>query len=215
MSRVKVGILFVVIVAAAATVFLASSMMRREAVREAPRPMTPQEAQRAEQALLAERSFSHPVDVTAPDVSVVTARGEQVKLSSLRGKVLFVNFWATWCPPCVEEMPSMLRLGQELATAHPGQFEMVAVSEDESWDVVQQYFATSFGQPPPALTLVRDPDGSAARAFYCGARGYCPDIKFPETYIVDRAGRIVSMVVGPRDWSDPGARQWLDFLIRG
>ncbi len=109
----------------------------------------------------------------------------------------------------------MLQLASDLAGAHPGQFEMVAVSEDDSWELVQQYFTRSFGGVPRALTVVRDPDTSAARAFYCAARGYCPDIKFPETYIVDRSGRIVSLVVGPRDWSQPVARQWLDFLIRG
>lgn len=109
----------------------------------------------------------------------------------------------------------MLRLGAELTAAYPGQFEMVAISEDESWEIVQEYFGKSFGGPPKAVTLVRDPDGSAARGFYCGARGYCPDVKFPETYIVDRAGRVVSMIVGPRDWSDPAGRQLLDFLIRG
>ncbi len=65
------------------------------------------------------------------------------------------------------------------------------------------------------LSVVRDPDATAARAYYCTARGYCPDVKFPETYVVDRSGRIVAMMVGPRDWTDPAARRWLEFLIQG
>lgn len=198
----------------AGVLFAATGVFRREE-RRAPRAMTPQEQRRAEERLLDETSFSHPVHVPAPDVSVVTADGRRVKLSSRAGRVVLVNFWATWCPPCVQEMPSMLRLGAQLAAAHPGQFEMVAVSGDDSWDAVQEYFAKSFGGVPPTLTVTRDPDAVAARAYYCAARGYCPDVKFPETYVLDRSGTIVAMIVGPRDWSDPAARQWLEFLIGG
>ena len=109
----------------------------------------------------------------------------------------------------------MLRLGRELTAAHPDAFEMVAVSSDEGWEPVNDYFAKNFGGIPRGLTVVRDPDATAARGFYCAARGYCPDVKFPETYVVDRSGRIVAMMVGPRDWSDPAARQLLEFMIRG
>ncbi len=177
-------------------------------------PLDPNAA--AEERLLSERTFSHPVNgVPAPDVAVTAPDGREVRLSSLRGKVLFVNFWATWCPPCVEEMPSMLKLGKELAAAHRDRFQMIAVSNDETWDAVHQYFQKSFGGEPPFLRLTRDPPGAAAKAYYCAARGYCPDVKFPETYIVDRNGRIVEMIVGPRDWSDPNARRWLDGVIGG
>jgi thiol-disulfide isomerase/thioredoxin len=216
MSRTKLGLLFAVIIAAAAVLFVAIGLVPRDAERsKAPRPMSPDEQRRAEARLLDETTFSHPVSVAAPDVSVVTADGKRTKLADRRGKVVLVNFWATWCPPCIEEMPSMLKLGAQLASAHPGSFEMVAVSGDDNWEAVQQYFAKSFGGVPGSLTVVRDPDTSAARAYYCAARGYCPDVRFPETYIVDRNGRIVGMIVGPRNWGDPAARQWLEFLIRG
>lgn len=109
----------------------------------------------------------------------------------------------------------MLRLGAELAAAHPGRFEMVAVSGDDSWEAVEQYFGKNFGGVPKSLRVVRDPDAAAARAYYCAARGYCPDVKFPESYIVDPKGRIVAMIVGPRDWSHPEARKLLDFILRG
>jgi thiol-disulfide isomerase/thioredoxin len=217
MSRAKIALLVLAVVAAAAVV--ASAL--RGAGRGGPPPAPPAQrspagAREAEEALLNERSFSHPVrNVPAPDVELMRADGSRVRLSSLRGKVLFVNFWATWCPPCIQEMPSMLRLGRELAAAHPGAFEMVAVSGDDGWEPVNDYFAKNFGGVPRGFTVVRDPDAAAARAFYCAARGYCPDVKFPETYVVDRSGRIVAMMVGPRDWSDPAARQLLEFLVRG
>ena len=63
---------------------------------------------------------------------------------------------------------------------------------------------------------MRDPEQIATRAYYCAARGACPDsYKFPETYIVDREGRLVAYIVGPRDWSTPAARQFLERLIEG
>ncbi len=109
----------------------------------------------------------------------------------------------------------MLKLGRELESKHHGAFQMVAVSGDESWDDVRAYFEKSFGGFPKFLQVVRDPDAAAARAYYCAARGYCPDVKFPETYVVDRAGRIVAMIVGPRDWDGPEPRQLVERLIKG
>ena len=108
----------------------------------------------------------------------------------------------------------MVRLGQELAARHPGRFEMVAVSVDESWGPVSEFF----GAPPyvgkPGVKVLLDPNQVATRAFYCSARGgHCPDLKFPESYIVDASGRLVAYVVGPRDWSDPTARAFLESLI--
>jgi thiol-disulfide isomerase/thioredoxin len=153
-------------------------------------------------------------DAPAPAIELAGLDGRPFSLAALRGQVVFVNFWATWCPPCREEMPSMVRLGQELAARHPGRFRMVAVSVDESTDAVREFF----GAPPyagnPGVTVVLDPEQRATRAYYCAARGgSCPDLKFPETYIVDRSGRLVAYVVGPRDWSDPSARAFLEALI--
>ena len=154
------------------------------------------------------------VDAPAPDVFLAGPDGKPFALSQMKGEVLFVNFWATWCPPCREEMPSMLALGRDLAARYPGKFRMVAISADEGWSVVQDYFRTAFGGVPRELTLALD-DGRAAQAYYCTARGYCPDIKFPETYIVDKRGRLVAYVIAGRDWSDPAARRFLEKLIEG
>jgi thiol-disulfide isomerase/thioredoxin len=153
-------------------------------------------------------------DAVAPPIELAGLDGRRFSLASLRGQVVFVNFWATWCPPCREEMPTMVRLGQELAARHPGRFQMVAVSVDESSDTVREFF----GAPPyagnPGVTVLLDPEQVTTRAYYCTARGgSCPDLKFPETYIVDRSGRLVAYVVGPRDWSDPAARAFLEALI--
>lgn len=108
----------------------------------------------------------------------------------------------------------MVKLGQELEARFPGKFKMVAVSEDDGWEPVKDYFAAPpFGAAPSGVTVVLDDSKKAPAPFYCAARGFCPDIKFPETYIVDRQGRLVGYVVGPRDWSHPAARAYLERLI--
>jgi thiol-disulfide isomerase/thioredoxin len=152
--------------------------------------------------------------VPAPPFELGALDGSRITLAGLQGQVVFVNFWATWCPPCRDEMPSMVRLGQELARRHPGKFKMVAVSVDESWKEVKDYFAAPpFAGMPAELAVVLDTTQASARAYYCSARGFCPDIKFPETYIVDKAGRLVGYVVGPRDWDQPAVREYLDQLV--
>jgi len=161
---------------------------------------------------LAEQAFdvAH-TDVAAPFFRHQTADGASFSLADARGQVVFVNFWATWCPPCRDEMPSMLQLARDLQARYPGRFRMVAVSVDDSWDVVKEFFG---GAVPPGLTVTLDTDQLTTRAYYCTARGSCPDsIKFPETYIVDPSGRLVAYVVGPRDWSDPAARHFLERLM--
>ena len=153
-------------------------------------------------------------NVPAPPIELQALDGSRFSLAAAKGQVVFVNFWATWCPPCIEEMPSMARLGRELQARYPGKFTMVAVSVDEELDPVRKYFA---GQPfngfPPGLTVAHDPDQTVTRAYYCTARGFCPDLKFPETYIVDGNGRLVAYVVGPRDWANPAARAFLESLL--
>ena len=152
--------------------------------------------------------------VPAPPIELAALDGSRFSLASARGQLVFVNFWAPWCPPCRDEMPSMIRLGQELQARHPGKFRMVAVTVDEDLAAVREFFAAPpFGGPPPGVTIAHDADQSVTRAYYCTARGSCPDIKFPETYIVDGTGRLVAYVVGPRDWDHPAARAFLEALL--
>jgi thiol-disulfide isomerase/thioredoxin len=152
-------------------------------------------------------------NVPAPEITLTGPDARTFHLEQAKGQVLFINFWATWCPPCREEMPSMVDLAQELTRSHPGKFRMVAVSADDSWEDVRRYFKQVFGGIPADITVARDPAGKAALAYYCSARGVCPDIKFPETYIVDGSGRLVAYIVSSRDWSAPVARRFLERLI--
>ncbi|HET6437644.1 MAG TPA: TlpA disulfide reductase family protein [Anaeromyxobacter sp.] len=152
----------------------------------------------------------------APAIELAGLDGARVSLQSLRGQVVFVNFWATWCPPCREEMPGMMALGRELAARHPGRFKMLAVSVDDGWDPVRSFFSGPpyQGSADPLLVALDVSDQTTTIAYYCAARAGCPgEYKFPESYIVDRHGKLVAYVVGPRDWSDPRARAYLEQLI--
>jgi len=151
-------------------------------------------------------------DAPAPPAEL-EALGGRFSLAASKGQVVFLNFWATWCPPCRDELPSMLALGKELSEKYPGRFKMVAVSVDDDWETVLRFFG---GRLPSGVTLARDGSQDVTRAYYCAARGRCPDsYKFPETYIVDGNGRLVAYVVGPRDWDSPAIRRFLDRLLKG
>lgn len=130
----------------------------------------------------------------APDFVLKDTAGRIWKLSDLKGQVVFVNFWATWCPPCREEMPSM----QALYEAMPQDlFKMLAiVSNDEP--ALATAFAAKGGFNFPILI---DPDSQTGMAY--GLTGV------PETYIVDKQGILRQKYLGPRQWSSAGAQQML------
>ncbi len=153
----------------------------------------------------------------APAFDLAAVDGSRVSLASLRGQVVFVNFWATWCPPCREEMPSMMALGRDLEARYPGKFRMVAISVDEGWDPIKRFFAAEpyGGKTDPLAVALDEPDQRTTLLYYCAARGGCPgEYKFPESYIIDRSGRLVAYVVGPRDWSDPRPKAYLEQLLK-
>jgi peroxiredoxin len=125
----------------------------------------------------------------APDFAVPDLAGQAVRLSAYRGQVVLVNIWATWCPPCREEMPSMERLHERLKDRG---FVLLAVSQDEGPVAGVKAFVEQMKLTFPVLV---DPDGEVGRKY--GIWG------FPESFLVDRDGRIVERVIGPRDWSAP------------
>jgi peroxiredoxin len=135
----------------------------------------------------------------APDFVVPDLSGQAVRLSALRGKVVVVNLWATWCPPCREEMPSMERLYQRLRDRD---FQLLAISEDEDGQRVVEPFVKEMKLSFPVLV---DPDHQVGDRY--GVWGY------PETFVLDRSGRIVERVIGPRDWASPESVAALEGLL--
>lgn len=122
----------------------------------------------------------------APDFELPTlSEGEPVSLDSLRGQVVLVNFWATWCGPCEEEMPAMERLYRELGDR---EFELVAISVDRDAEAVRDFrerLALSF-------PILLDPEKRASAAYQTH--------RYPESYLIDRDGTLVSRFIGPREW---------------
>ena len=139
----------------------------------------------------------------APDFSLPELSGGQIELSGRRGRVLFVNFWATWCPPCRDEAPSLERLYQRLRGEG---FEVLAISVDAPGMSEQiGAFRAELGLSFPILL---DPGKRTHDAF--GVTGV------PETYLIDHEGRLAERFIGPRDWDDPRyARTVRRLLARG
>ncbi|ACH40405.1 apocytochrome c disulfide reductase lipoprotein ResA [Citrifermentans bemidjiense Bem] len=136
----------------------------------------------------------------APDFTLSDLSGKQVQLSSLKGKVVLVNFWATWCPPCREEIPSMVKLNQIMQGKN---FQMLAISIDEGGKQAVQEFFRQNGVTLPALL---DTDGSVSRRY--GTTGV------PETFIVDGKGMIRKKVIGGVEWSSPEVVGYLEGLMQ-
>jgi peroxiredoxin len=131
------------------------------------------------------------VGTQAPEFSLSDLSGRAVRLANLRGRVVFLNVWATWCEPCRQEMPAMQSLYNRLRGPD---FEMLAVSADQDGREAVAQFASELGLTFPVLP---DPDLEIARRYR--VTGY------PETFVIDRNGRIVAHAIGPRDWDGPAS----------
>jgi peroxiredoxin len=136
----------------------------------------------------------------APDFALQDMSGRMVKLSDFRGKLVMLNFWATWCPPCREEIPSMVKLNQLMA-GKP--FQMLAVSIDEGGGEAVAAFFKGAGITLPALL---DTDNSVSRRY--GTTGV------PETFVIDSKGVVLKKVVGAFDWTAPEVIGFLDENIK-
>ena len=127
----------------------------------------------------------------APSFSLPDRDGKPVDLSAYRGKVVLLNFWATWCPPCRDEEPSLRRLASAM---DPGKFQLVAVSVDEDgWPAIDKFFGGN--RPPYAVAL--DQNARISRVY--------GTTRLPESYLIDSSGTLRLKFIGPRNWTDPAA----------
>lgn len=137
----------------------------------------------------------------APDVAVTSlANGSTLKLSDLKGKVVLLNFWATWCPPCREEIPSMMKLNSLMA-GKP--FQMVAISVDEGGKTAVESFFNDSGLSLPTYL---DASGASVKSY--GITGV------PESFIVDKQGVIVKKIIGGVTWDSPEVVSFLEGLMK-
>lgn len=123
--------------------------------------------------------------VAALDFEASTPDGKRVRLKDFRGKVVFLNFWATWCVPCLREMPDMERLGKIMA-GRP--FKILAVNLMETPAQVKKFVE----ELKVTFTIVMDTTGEISETY--GATS------LPLTYIIDKKGQVIHRALGPRDW---------------
>jgi peroxiredoxin len=148
-----------------------------------------------------ERGKSADVGDIAPDFQLEDAAGNQVSLADLRGKVVLVNFWATWCPPCREEMPSM----EKLYAAMSGEdFVMLAVNiEENGRDTVPAFLEKA----PHTFPILYDDQGVVQQLYGV--------YRFPESFVIRKDGVIDDKVIGAIDWAHPETVAYFKALAKG
>lgn len=132
----------------------------------------------------------------APDFTLQDA-DHKITLSQFHGQVVVLNFWATWCAPCVEEVPSLVEMQQRMKSKG---VEVVAVSVDDDASAYHQFVK----QHTVDLLTIRDPRQTVA--------GMYGTFKFPETYIIDRNGVMRRKFIGPVDWTESDITEFLNKL---
>ncbi len=137
---------------------------------------------------------------SAPDFTVPAFPSGSLDLSKYRRQVVVLHFWATWCPPCVEETPSLEKFAERVQSQG---VVVVGVSVDEDRKALQEFI----GKYGITYAIGLDPDRSLAGRF--------GTLQFPETYILDRHGRVAEKLVGAINWDDPRIQSFVQELARG
>ncbi len=136
--------------------------------------------------------------IEAPDFEVATPEGGQLRLRDYRGKVVFLNFWATWCIPCRREMPAMEKLYREFRDQG---FATLALDLNEPVAAVRA-FVQELG-----LTFPVGIDPGMVNFAVYGGRA------LPTSYLIGRDGKILGIVIGPREWDSENARRYIKSLL--
>jgi peroxiredoxin len=137
---------------------------------------------------------------TAPGFTLKDLAGKSVSLAQYRGKIVVLNFWASWCPPCREEFPSLERLNEVFAGKD---FVMLGVNADTDKANLEDFL----GKHLHTFTILPDPDAKVQDLYGVD--------KFPETFIIGRDGKILEHVIGAIDWSSVKVLSYFNNLIGG
>lgn len=136
-----------------------------------------------------------------PEFTIQDIQGQSVYIDKFKGKLVILNFWASWCDPCVAEFPSLLRLLKKFE----GEIVLIAISADyEEADI--HNFLKAFSAKDPNLFIAWDKNYEIAKKF--------GTFKLPESYIVGRKGELIRKVSGVDDWSSPDAYEFFEDLLK-
>jgi len=138
--------------------------------------------------------------MAAPEFTAPRVGGGEIRLGDERGKIVFLNFWATWCPPCKEEMPSMERLYRRFKAR---KFTVLAISIDASNGGRVAAFASDLGLTFP---IGLDPRLEIANRY--SLRG------LPVSFLIDPSGRIAAIALGSRDWDSRAAHAAIEAMLK-
>jgi peroxiredoxin len=152
--------------------------------------MIPAQAAEREQPKLGYNMTALPKPVAAPDFILKDMDGKKYNLKDYRGKVILLNFWATWCPPCRRELPSMQRVHQNFKGKD---FAVLAVNQMEEVDHVFAF--TGELEVDPKFTILFDKDSAVSLAY--GVQG------LPTTFLIDKKGKVRFRAIGGREFDHP------------
>jgi len=139
--------------------------------------------------------------VPAPTISLVDLAGNTVSLSEFAGRLVLINLWATWCEPCLREMPSLERLQSRLGD----QITVVAISEDRGGGKTVEPFINKLGLK--SFKTYLDPKSDAGRAFKVAG--------LPTSFLIDREGRVLGRIEGAAEWDSPKLLEVLKSVLGG
>lgn len=135
----------------------------------------------------------------APELPVFDKAGTKTDLVKQKGKISIIHFWATWCPPCVEEIPALSRFWEKYQSR--SDLNLYAVSVDKDWKTIEDFMKKN----PSTIPLYLDPGAATAKRF--------GTVQYPETYIINEKGRVLFRVPGAVNWNDPDFRSRIDNLL--
>jgi peroxiredoxin len=134
----------------------------------------------------------------APAFSIVADNGKTLTRSDFGGRLLVLNFWATWCPPCIQEMPSLDAFQERMRAKG---VVVVGVSVDKNPQTYKQFL----DRAKVSFTTARDPEANISSSY--------GTFKYPETYIINTDGKVVEKFIGPENWMDPKIVERIEKLL--
>jgi len=134
----------------------------------------------------------------APGFSVLADNGRTITPKDFGGKLLLVNFWATWCPPCIDEIPGLNEMARQLS---PKGLVIVAISQDKDENAYKQFLEKS----PLAFLTVRDPSKDIQLSY--------GTVQIPESYLIDRNGRVIEKYISSQLWASPQMIEHVQSLL--